>query len=343
MPHALLDISAQPSRSLGPLDRWFLDRLRDPRDLHGVHVALAMTLTVLPAAALLFVPGVLSPWTLLAYYVLNFLVFLDRFVLMMHTQIHRPWFHRKHRLLNQWVSLLLATFFGQTLATYVVHHVAMHHAEDNGLADLSTTRHHQRDSPLHLALYVLRFLLIGIPELALYMARRKRWRMFRRLVIGEVVSWSVIAGLMWLAPLPTLAVFVVPILFTRSMMIAGNWAQHAFIDPDDPGNLYRCCTLIVSSRHNQRCFNNGYHVIHHVRQTIHWADMPAEFAEHRDRYREEGAIVFQGIPGFQLLSLMLVLRRYGWLADRVLPLDPAQTRDEIIATLKHRVRPIARS
>lgn len=326
---------------LGALDRWFLRRMRDPRDLPAVHTALAASLSVIPMALLLFVPGWMTPARLALYYVVNFVVFLDRFVLMMHTNVHRPWFKREHRLLNAYVPNVLGLFFGQTVFTYFAHHVAMHHAQDNGVDDLSSTRAYQRDRASHLAAYLLRFLLTGVPALALYFFRHGRPDIGRRVVAGELATWSLFALLATINASATVAVFIVPLVFTRMMMMMGNWAQHAFLDPEAPQTPWGSSTNIIASRHNRRCFNNGYHIIHHARPALHWSVLPQEFVDNLERYVDRRSVIFVGVPSFQLLALALVTKRYAWLERQLFRApDDHRTPAERIAMLRSRTQPI---
>lgn len=54
-------------------------------------------------------------------------------------------------------------------------------------------------------------------------------------------------------------------------------SQHIFIDPSAPRSDYHLTYNCVGCQDNQRTFNDGYHVVHHVNSKIHWADMPAQF------------------------------------------------------------------
>lgn len=326
--------------NLGPLDRWFLARLNDPRDLHGVHLMLAMTCTVIPAALLLFLPGVLSLWTVTAYYLLNFVVFLDRFVLMQHTIVHRPWFKRSVGWMNGYAPNVLGLFFGQTLQTYFAHHVVMHHTEDNGPGDLSSTLRYDRGRLGDLARYIGRFLLLGVPELAGYLRRKRRDRWLRAVVLGELASWLLIALAALVSWRATMGVFVFPILLTRLGMMLGNWGQHAFADASDPQNPYKLSATIISSRHNRRCFNNGYHVVHHMHPTMHWSEMPAAFRANGAAYDANEAMVFKGVLSFQLLTIMLALRRFDWVASKMVYADGGQLPREVaLERLKRRIQP----
>jgi hypothetical protein len=140
-------------------------------------------------------------------------------------------------------------------------------------------------------------------------------------------------------------VFVLPLLFTRFAMMAGNWGQHAFIDPAAPENLYRDSITCINSGYNRRCFNDGYHIGHHLKATRHWTEMPVEFSGGLERYAAEKALVFEGIDFF-MVWLFLMLGRYDWLAKRVVSLDGTTPDlgeiETVLRTRTQRIPPRAR-
>ena len=140
-------------------DKFLLKHLKDPRDLLGARLMMRLGIAAPLAAALLFVPGVRSVWTVGAYYLLIFGM-MDSYILGMHMHYHRNWF--KNKKVNGIMPNFVGFFFGQTLLTYWAHHLAMHHPEDNDMTDLSTTQPFQRDSLAHLLFYQLSFVTIGI-------------------------------------------------------------------------------------------------------------------------------------------------------------------------------------
>lgn len=79
----------------------------------------------------------------------------------------------------------------------------------------------------------------------------------------------------------TLVVFIVPLLFARLVMMLGNWTQHSFVDRTDPGNLYTNSINCINTVYNKTCWNDGYHIIHHIRPGIHYTEMPAEFLKEK--------------------------------------------------------------
>jgi fatty acid desaturase len=333
----------RPPRILDRLDRAVVGLLNDPRDLPLVRVILSASL-IIPAALYLYWPGRFAWWLAPGYWLVWAFVFLDRVTLMLHCTSHRPLFSPRVGWLNAYVPWILGPFYGQTPNTYFAHHIAMHHVEDNLPEDLSSTMPYRRDRFLDWLRYFARFFTLTIVLLPIYLYRKGRRGLAGRALVGEVGFWSVVAGLAAWNLAATLVVFVVPVLAVRALMMAGNWGQHAFIDPQDPANDYRNSITCINCRYNTRCFNDGYHIIHHLRPGQHWTDLPAEFEARREVYGQQDAVVFAGIDFFGVW-LYLMLRRWNALARAFvrLPGAPARSDEQVVALLKERLQPIAAS
>lgn len=317
--------------------------LNDPRDVVFVNLALAMTLTLLPAAVTLFVVGSFSWWWAALYWGFLFVAFLDRFILMLHCTCHRPLFNRRFRLLNNYIPWVLGPLVGETPEAYFVHHMGMHHKEGNLLGDLSTTMPFQRDRFTHWLSYWGRFMTVGLRDLLSYHKKQGRSKMVRRLVVGEGSFWLVCLCLATFVSLKaTLVVLVIPVLVVRTLMMAGNWGQHAFVDPDEPQNDFKSSITCINTRYNRRCFNDGYHIIHHLKPSLHYSEMADEFDKNRALYGKQDAIVFEGYDFFQVwLLLMLGQKRRLAKAFVQLPGAPVRNEEEILALLDRRLRPFA--
>ena len=330
----------QPKERPHLLDRALLAMIKDPRDLPFAYFCLQATVLLIPFAILLFVPGVFRWWLGAIYLVLNVFFFMDRFILMLHNTSHRRLFDRRFAWLNHYIPWVLSPLFGETPETYYAHHIGMHHPENNLSDDLSSTMRYERDNPLHFARYFFRFFFGVLFELTRYHWVRGRYKMMRQMLIGELGFYLVVAALLSVNWQATLVVLVIPFLMCRFVMMAGNWGQHAFVDPDAPANCYRNSINVINCRYNQRCFNDGYHIGHHLKPARHWTEMPVEFEEALSDYAKEDAIVFQGID-FLGVWLLLMRRRYDLLADHYVHIgQPARSRDELIAFLRSRTRPI---
>ncbi len=314
--------------------------LGDARDLVFVWLMLKCALVGIAGVALFFAgPHLwyLAPlyWLLLGAWT------MDRFILMLHCTSHRPLFKARHRALATIIPWVLGPFHGETPETYFVHHMGMHHREENLGDDLSSTMGYHRDRLSHWLHYWLRFMVLGLWQLAGYHRRKGNTRLLRRLIIGEGAFWLVVAGLLLVNPAATLVVFVGPVVLVRTLMMAGNWGQHAFVCAQQPGNPYRSSITCINTRYNRRCFNDGYHIHHHVQARCHYTELPAELERNLARYGAEDALVFDGLDFFQVW-LLLMLKRWRRLARAVvqLPGAPARDESEMIAFLKQRTQPI---
>ena len=326
--------------SLRPIDRLFVGLINDPRDLPFVYLILQCVAVASAGIALFFVDDYF--WLFAAAYILVWAVgVFDRFILMLHCTSHRILFKKQYKALNRIIPWFLSPFFGETPETYFTHHMGMHHPENNLHSDLSTTLPYQRDSLTHWLHYFGKFFVFTSFELTHYHLKKGNTKLALRTAIGEGSFWLMAVVLLAANWRATLVVFIFPVVLVRILMMAGNWAQHAFVDRDDPANPYVNSLTCINTRYNRRCFNDGYHIHHHVNARCHWSEYPNEFESNRATYGENDAIVFDGIDFFEVWVL-LMLRRYRILARRFvkLPGAPERTEDEIISFLKTRLVPV---
>jgi hypothetical protein len=332
---ALRDPTYVEPGSRGLLDRAALRLINDPRDLPFVRLMVALLALVVGPGVFLFVPGQFR-WWMAAVHVVLLIYFMGPFVLMLHCTSHRRLFRPGLEWMNQIIPWLIGPFFGESPETYFAHHVGMHHPENNLEADLSSTMFYTRDRAFDFLRYFFRFFFLISLELPIYFRRVKRRGLMIRCFGGEMLFLLTVAGLAYLNWRATVAVFVLPFLITRFGMMAGNWAQHAFIDPESPENNYRNSITCINSGYNRRCFNDGYHIGHHIKQTRHWTEMPQDFQDNLATYAAERAIVFDGLDFF-LVWALLMMKRYDVLAGRAVKLsEDAPTKEEMIELLKSR-------
>jgi hypothetical protein len=327
--------AARESPSLG--ERLALRFIQDARDVPFLRLGALLTATVIPSGVVQFVPGMFH-WWLAAVHLALVVYFLGPYILMLHNTCHRRLFKAPWGALNLWIPWVLGPFFGESPETYFAHHVGMHHPENNLEDDISSTLSYRRDNAFHFLRYFLRFFFGVIFETPRYFSRKRRRALMVRCLAGELTFYALVAALSFVEWRATLAVFVAPFVISRFAMMAGNWAQHAFVDQVSPENNYRNSITCINSTYNRRCFNDGYHIGHHLRSTQHWTEMPRELQQNLATYAAEGAIVFTGLDFFGVW-LCLMLRRYDWLAARVVALgesDAKRTPAEIVELLRSR-------
>lgn len=345
-PIVVRDPKAAPVYLDGPLSRFCRGMLFEARDEVFVRLTLERIFEMTALMAGLFVivhsrdPRVSDTMKLVAMgvYLAVWGFLLPPVILMLHNTMHRP-FIKDHKLVA-WLHPYLMSFFLGIPMSYREHHLGMHHAEDNMQKDLSSTLPYQRDSFLHFLVYFSRFFFLGIVEVTAYLAQAKKKKMARRLFLGELWHYALIAGALWVDVRFGLAAFLLPYFICRFMMMVGNWGQHAFINVEHKNNGLANAITCINVAYNTRCFNDGYHIGHHLRANRHWTELPGDFEKNVGLYRREGALVFAGIDFF-MVSVLLWTGQWQTLARCFVRLDgDARTDEEIIAVLQSRVKPV---
>ncbi len=334
----------RPER-FGVVDRALRRILRDERDLVFLRTFTRTAALLIPSALLLFaVPTAWWPLTLAIGLVHLYVLFsrlMDRFAVAMHAMGHRPFLKPGWEPLEALLLLALPPFFGLSPWFYHALHLGMHHREGNLRGDVTSTMPYQRDSVLAFMRYGARFLLLGPFEVARYLARKGRRPMLRRLLLGTAYHLVLVVGLLVVNAPAAAIVFVVPALVVPVGIMAGNWAQHAFVDPADPDDPFRQSVTLINARHNRRCSNDGYHLTHHLEPGLHWAEVPAAFRDGYETYAARGAVIFDGIESYRDLWLDLMLHRYDRLADRIVDTSGGRrSHAEWVALLRERTRAV---
>lgn len=343
----LLGLIKDPTFVLLPynrFDRLLLLLIKDERDLPFLHLTLRISFLLIPLGLLLYMPFITGWfWWALAvgYQYINNLKFKGPFGLMLHCTSHRPMYKPAFKFMNNYLPWVVGPFFGHTPETYYSHHIGMHHVENNLPDDESSTMAYQRDSLRGFLHYFGSFFFFGLSELISYLRNRNRVRLARRAVAGELSFVLLCIGLGFVNLPATLAVFIVPLLLSRVVMMLGNWTQHSFIDAEDPGNPFKNSITCINVKYNHKCWNDGYHISHHQRPGMHWTEHPTFFLKTLDKYAENQAIVFDGAD-FLKIFISLMTRRYDVLAQYVVNINGNTFADEaeVIAVLKARTRPI---
>ncbi|MGI4874561.1 MAG: fatty acid desaturase family protein [Janthinobacterium lividum] len=332
---------AAPSR----LHRWLHRYVQDERDMPFAYLLLQLTVTMLPLAGLLFVPALQgAAWGGVAafYLALGNLRFKGPFGLMLHCTSHRILFKKKYSWLNHYLPWVIGPLFGQTPESYFTHHMGMHHPENNLPDDTSSTIFYQRDSWVGFLRYLGDFLVLGVARLVGYFTRHHKTTLRRRLLRGELAYLGITMALSLVNLPAAVVVFIVPLVLSRIVMMLGNWAQHAFIAPASPGNCYTNSVTCLNTRYNHRCWNDGYHISHHLQPALHWTDHPAHFRQNLAHYAQHEAIVFEGIH-FLHIFCYLMARRYDLLARHFVELAyPQRTEGEVITLLRTRTQRLPR-
>jgi fatty acid desaturase len=322
------------------LDKWLASLVNDRRDVRVLRMALLTFLIMVSSTVLVFVH--FAWWTALLHMAL-FIVLMGPHTITLHLMSHRRFFKQKVAWLDYPLLHGLGMLFGHTPRSYFSHHIGMHHVEGGLDPDASCTHHFQRDSIGGFLQYVGRFLFMGFVDLNKYLAMKNMRKLRRELILGDVTYWLIVLVLAIINWQATLAVFIFSLLYTRSIMMAGNWGQHSLVDPQAPDDVYRNTVTCVNAFYNTWCYNDGYHVSHHFYPTMHWTEHPKSMLKNIEKYVEHDAIVFHTIDFFGVWFL-LMLKQHRKLASYYVQLtDTPRTEKEIVALIKSRLLPVPKS
>jgi fatty acid desaturase len=298
-------------------------------------------LTVLPVAILLFTP-LLGKWwwwlVAIVYFYFSQFYLKGSFGLMLHCLCHRKFFKTQGRLLNKYLFWFVCPLFGHLGDSYHIHHMGMHHVENNMPDDASCTMGYTRDSFRDFLRYWLRFMVLGFNDTFVYLFARKRKKMYTRLTISELGFIAIVIGLCFLNLKATLIVFIVPFVFARFVMMLGNWTQHAFVDPDEPENDFASNIICLNTSYNRKCWNDGYHAIHHIRPGAHYTELPSLFQQMLPRFEKNRTFIFEKIHYLHIF-IYLMFRKYDKLAEHMVNVHGSfLDNNDAISLLKRRTK-----
>lgn len=332
------------------LEDWATEHLiADPRDKIMVSTLAGIVAYLIPMHTLLwnYSSNWLGPLLLVPLYAL----FLQRFILLMHYAEHRKLF--KSPLLWPVTTCLIAPFFGVPPGFYWMHHVVMHHVENNICPwDLSSTEEYRRDNPLHFLFYLLKYwsLMVRLP---IYSFSRSGRNSYGVMMCGCLAFFALMTAFLWnTRPAYALWGWIVPTLITSLALMFGNFSQHIFVDPSIatmPQNLksyefnaaltYNC----MNHFDNRATFNDGYHIVHHLNSRCHWTELPVHFFKNIDKYHAAGAILFDDLHFFDV-GICVFFGMWNKLAKHFVHLGREKKSDaEVIQMLKRRLVPIYRN
>jgi hypothetical protein len=220
----------------------------------------------------------------------------EGFILGLHYSAHVRIWKREWAWLDHVIAVFIGPLFGIPAGAYHAHHILMHHKEDNQLCyDASSTMFFQRDSYVHLLVYCLRYLLFIWVELPFVLCLRGRYRECLGLVVLGGGYVCVLRMGLRVIPLASAYIFFLPLLIVSFALMRGNHLQHIFVSRTHPKCTYRHSYDLCNCPTNEKSFNDGFHIEHHVSPLTPWYLLPQKFITLLPKHRENDSFIFSHI------------------------------------------------
>src|SRR5580704_6660182 len=316
--------------------------LRDSRDAPALRLMVSLSLTAVPILVIQLVLG--KPRLLLgiAFYLSLYGLKFQRFGRMFsasHVEAHRRqgYFSGNYdRVFGRYLEFFLGFLYGNIPELGRTAHVCLHHKENSGPDDTRSTMGYDRTSRLDFLWYLSDniWTVLSLAPYAYFKARGDEKN--RRRMLGGMARYYAYFAAVFIYDWRIGILFVlVPILCMNFINAITAWVQHAFCDPEHPEDFFANSVTVVDE---VNFLNEGYHLCHHHRASLHWTEMPAHLERIRDKMKESGSLVFRDLDVMGLFFELTVLRRMDVLAEKLVPWQP-MNHEERLALLAKRTKP----
>lgn len=238
----------------------------------------AHLLVTLAMYAALFI----APWWVVPLALPITTLFAGAVVAIAHNHAHVPMF--RIGILNWLVDITIQQLTGFLSLGWKVHHVRSHHqfpwTERDYSSPYSFQETRRPEGPVSLTYYWATYLPLFWCESVTHLLRRAKRSELMQLTLSLAVFLGIHLALIdRFGPIHWILIVLPTYIFCGRALGLINYFQHwACEDHNAPEAPFLAWTFTCPV-HNIATFNAGYHMLHHLRPSLHWSDLPRV---HRD-------------------------------------------------------------
>lgn len=250
-------------------------------------VVIFLSFSVIDLAAYFFIE---SPLLLGIFFVL---MVIPHLVVSIWNHHHSHYFTFKQPILNRILELFYALQSGVSTYGWVLHHNLGHH--HHFLDQTKDQSGWARKDGTTMSRFGYGFNVF----ITSYYRAIKNGKNFPKplpvLLKYAVITFSIVGVLVWYKPLAGVMVFLLPMCLSLFLTALLTYEHHAGLHTDDP---YEGCYNVLNPWFNFLSGNLGYHTAHHLKQGVHWSDLPELHEEIKHRIPDH--LFINNFLGFNL-------------------------------------------
>ncbi|MDH5710734.1 MAG: fatty acid desaturase [Gammaproteobacteria bacterium] len=226
-------------------------------------VMIVLLLTVLDFV-LYFTVSDLS--ILIPYYLL---MIIPKGVICAWNHHHQHLFTFRNNVLNRGLEFAYALHTGVTTNLWRLHHVLGHHLNFLDQEKDESRWKRKNGTKMGMVEYTLNVAITAYTRG--FSVGRRYPKQMRPFLFYTVVTFFVVAALVWYHPAAGMMLFVLPMVTSLIFTAYVTYDHHSGLDTD---NEFEASRNKLSPLFNLLTGNLGYHTAHHYKQGVHWSKLP---------------------------------------------------------------------